>query len=106
MSRLAQEFPGIPSLLMNITRTKFPQIDMNSTANLEEAVEAMKTREAARELRRFIEGLIGKGFLKALVDERDEIMTNAMRNVPSGSTVVGVVGLAHLDGIERRWNEK
>ena len=36
-------------------------------------------------------------------DERDEIMTQSLLRLEG--RVVGVVGLAHLDGIERRWEE-
>ncbi len=36
-------------------------------------------------------------------DERDEIMTDALLRLEG--RVVGVVGLAHLDGIERRWEQ-
>lgn len=36
-------------------------------------------------------------------DERDEIMTRALLRLEGRA--VGVVGLAHMDGIERRWEE-
>lgn len=39
----------------------------------------------------------------ANADERDEIMTQALLRLEG--RVVGVVGLAHLDGIERRWEQ-
>ena len=41
--------------------------------------------------------------MKTAADERDEIMTQALLRLEG--RVVGVVGLAHLDGIERRWEQ-
>ena len=38
---------------------------------------------------------------KALIAERDEILAASLADAP-GDRVVGVVGLAHVDGIERR----
>lgn len=47
---------------------------------------------------------------KALLDDRDEFMTRGLFSMakrlelrPEPSSVVAVVGLAHVDGIERRW---
>jgi pheromone shutdown protein TraB len=37
------------------------------------------------------------------VDERDEMMTNELLKCRY-ERVVAVVGMAHMDGIERRWN--
>jgi hypothetical protein len=36
-------------------------------------------------------------------DERDEVMVQSLSQLQG--RVVGVVGLAHLDGIQRRWEE-
>jgi hypothetical protein len=41
------------------------------------------------------------GAVRVLLDERDDILAKALRQCTG--KVVGVVGLAHVDGIERRW---
>ena len=39
---------------------------------------------------------------RIILDERDDILTRSLRAC-EGPRIVGVVGLAHLDGIEQRW---
>ena len=41
---------------------------------------------------------------RVFVDERDEIMVDALLR-HGDERVVAVVGMAHMDGIERRWEE-
>ena len=41
---------------------------------------------------------------KVMIDERDEFMYE--RLLECEGKVVAVVGLAHLDGIESRWNKR
>ncbi|KAI7840858.1 hypothetical protein COHA_005450 [Chlorella ohadii] len=65
-------------------------------------VEGMKSRRLVRDMCEYLRA-INPGLAKALVDERDEIMTDALLRLEG--RVVGVVGLAHLDGIERRWEQ-
>ncbi len=78
----------------------------NSTNNntvksrMEAQVEAMKTRAMARQMSQFLRQM-NPELAKALIDERDEFMVQQLRGLKG--RVVGVVGLAHLDGIERRW---
>lgn len=67
---------------------------------LESQVEFMKRRSIARDLANFLRQ-INPQAAAALIDERDEIMVQNLRRLKG--RVVGVVGLAHLDGIERRW---
>lgn len=45
------------------------------------------------------------GIARAMVDERDEVMFEALWQARA-PVVVGVVGLGHLDGIEHLWNER
>jgi len=91
------------SLMVKYMTTKLPANDA-SASTIEQEIEAMINRKMARETRAYVEKVCGKGFARALIDERDEILTQAMKNVPAGSIVVGVVGLAHLDGIEKNWD--
>ncbi|KAL4549534.1 hypothetical protein Ndes2526B_g04543 [Nannochloris sp. 'desiccata'] len=85
-------------------------INNNSTGNstnsstvksrLEAQVEAMKTRAMARQMSTWMREM-NPALATALIDERDEFMVQKLRGLQG--RVVGVVGLAHLDGIERRW---
>lgn len=72
----------------------------NAKSRLEAQVEAMKTRGMARQMSEYMRQL-NPALAAALIDERDEYMVNTLRRLKG--RVVGVVGLAHLDGIERRW---
>lgn len=73
----------------------------NSTKSRVEAqVEAMKTRAMARKMSSWMREM-NPALATALIDERDEFMVEKLRGLQG--RVVGVVGLAHLDGIERKW---
>lgn len=43
------------------------------------------------------------GAVRVMLDERDDVLCSNL--LKCEGRVVGVVGLAHLDGIERRWQE-
>jgi hypothetical protein len=64
--------------------------------------EQLRDRKIVREFNEVMQR-DAPAFTKVLLDERNEAMTKALRNL-SGK-VVGVVGLAHLDGIEQLWHE-
>ena len=70
------------------------------SSRIEAQVEAMKTRRMARQMSDWLRE-INPDLATALIDERDEHMVHTLRKLRG--RVVGVVGLAHLDGIERRW---
>lgn len=72
------------------------------TSQIEAQVESMKTRKIAREMSTWVREL-NPALASALIDERDEFMVQKLRKLKG--RVVGAVGLAHLDGIERRWEE-
>lgn len=59
------------------------------------------TRDEVRQVRRGIEKLFPP-VATALIHERDLFMINSLRRMPE-KRIVGVVGLAHLDGIEEHW---
>ncbi len=69
-------------------------------ASMEEAVELLKNRETVAEMTRYIRTL-QPAAVRVMLDERDDILAQALRGCTG--KVVGVVGLAHVDGIERRW---
>lgn len=64
--------------------------------------EQLRDRKIVREFNQVVER-DAPAFTRVLLDERNQAMTKALRNL-SGK-VVGVVGLAHLDGIEQLWHE-
>ncbi|KAK9818306.1 hypothetical protein WJX72_010357 [[Myrmecia] bisecta] len=70
------------------------------SSSLEARVEAMKNRQMARSMTQYMRDVHPK-LAQALIDERDEIMVDCLRGLRG--KVVAVVGLAHLDGIESRW---
>ena len=71
-------------------------------ASMEDAIERLKDRRVVREMATWLRHL-HPGAVRVLLDERDEILAHALRQCTG--RVVGVVGLAHCDGIERRWAE-
>lgn len=94
--------PAVPKSLINAF--DFAMSDRqrnNNKENLERHVEAMKTRDMANQMTSYLRQ-INPALAAVLIDERDEIMVQSLQNLKG--RVVGVVGLAHLDGIERRWN--
>jgi pheromone shutdown protein TraB len=74
--------------------------DSTVKSRVEAQVEAMKTRSMARKMSSWMRQM-NPALATALIDERDEFMVQKLRGLQG--RVVGVVGLAHLDGIERRW---
>jgi pheromone shutdown protein TraB len=71
--------------------------------DIERVVENLKTRRHIRQMREFMAHQMPK-LSQVFVDERDEIMTQVLLKCRA-ERVVAVVGMAHMDGIERRWNE-
>lgn len=67
---------------------------------LESQVESLKTRAAARMMTERLRA-VAPGLAQALIDDRDQHMADVL--LKQHGRVVAVVGLAHLDGIERRW---
>lgn len=70
--------------------------------NIEHVVENLKTRRHIRQMRDFMHFQMPR-LASVFVDERDEMMTNELLKCRH-ERVVAVVGMAHMDGIERRWN--
>jgi pheromone shutdown protein TraB len=79
-----------------------PQVEriLREAQDFPSAVEGMKNRAVARAMVRTMEEAV-PGIARALIHERDEIMARALSR--ERGRIVGVVGLAHLDGIERHW---
>ncbi|KAL4422410.1 hypothetical protein ABPG75_008607 [Micractinium tetrahymenae] len=73
---------------------------MQQGGSVEAQVEGLKTRAMAREMSEYMRR-VNPRLAKALIDERDQHMVDSLSKLEG--RVVAVVGLAHLDGIERRW---
>jgi len=71
--------------------------------NTEELIEAMKNREWLRAVIKEVDQRAPE-FSKAILHDRDLYMYQQLLRTP-GDIVVAVVGLAHVEGIERRWND-
>lgn len=76
---------------------------MTSSVGVEEAIERLKSRENIRAMVKYSRSLHPEA-VKVMLDERDDILAERLRAC-KGAKVVGVVGAAHLDGIEKRWEE-
>eukprot|EP00977_Amphora_coffeiformis_P025887 scaffold22839_cov171-Amphora_coffeaeformis.AAC.6 len=75
----------------------------NAWENLGDRVEDMKTRQHAHEMTDWLTRAFPDA-AHVLIGERDTIMAhNLLRHCASGR-VVAVVGMAHMDGIEREWS--
>ena len=70
--------------------------------SVEDVVERLKTRHHARLLVSSMRR-VAPDAVRVLLDERDAVLTEAIRSAP-GRRVVAVVGMAHMDGIERLWD--
>ena len=90
--RMALAPPAVPAALASV-------LGRGGTA--EDAVERLKDRATVRLLVAFTRKLQPKA-TGVLLDERDRILYEALR--AQTGRVVGVVGLAHVDGIEALWN--
>jgi pheromone shutdown protein TraB len=82
-------------------------VDVGDKASVTSAIETIKTRSTVEELVKDLREAL-PNIYSALVDERDEYMTQSLltrlseepRSAPQ--RVVAVVGLAHEDGISQR----
>ncbi|CAM6087778.1 unnamed protein product [Calypogeia fissa] len=72
------------------------------SGSFEEALEKVKTRENVRAVVKSMEALF-PNLVKVMIHERDKLMVERLRECTG--KVVGVVGMAHMDGIERLWKE-
>jgi len=96
-----------PKLLMSALVTPPPpelQRALMQEESLSERVETLKTRDSARMMTEWMEKAMPQ-VAQVMVHKRDQIMARNLRDHCSKGKVVAVVGLAHLDGIEREWQD-
>ena len=90
-------------MLMKRPDPELEQALRNSGGDVASGIEALKSRRAASLMSKFLRDA-HPGLAAALIDERDQHMVDRLRSVEGKG--VAVVGLAHLDGIEARWQER
>ena len=106
MARIQKNF-GFKDILAfmqmpTLSPEKMQKMSAMGSAFLDEKkLEEMKTRKQCREMVSLLSEFNPK-LKEVLLDERDVILCDAIANAP-GERVVAVVGMAHMDGIERRW---
>ena len=66
------------------------------------AVERLKNREQVAALRRHMSA-VAPSIVEVMLHQRDRLMVRSIRKQCPNGVVVAVVGLAHMDGIEREW---
>eukprot|EP00890_Picochlorum_soloecismus_P006771 jgi/Picsp_1/919/NSC_04403-R1_family protein len=78
-------------------------IQMPMSDDWSKEIERMKTRENVRAMVARLRK-ISPGLAYSLIDERDEILYHNLAK--QKGQIAGVVGLAHLDGIEKLWSRQ
>ena len=84
--------------------SNFP-VDINED-NFMDTLEKMKDKAKVKNIVSFMEEVTGPEFTRVILHERDEHMANVLKSQPYGSRIVAVVGIAHLEGIEKYLNQK
>jgi len=108
LRRLRESVTGADVMAIVMGRTRPggpppPSAMGGSMDDIERIVENLKTRRHIREMREYMAYQMPR-IARVFVDERDEIMVEALLRC-KGERIVAVVGMAHMDGIERRWEE-
>lgn len=107
LQRLSKQF-SLPDLMRMMIPGAVapppPELErvFQASTSMEEGIERMKNRSTVRAMVSYMRQN-NPGAVRVILDERDDIMAEALMRCEG--RVVGVVGLAHLDGIEARWNE-
>ncbi|DBA73860.1 hypothetical protein WJX79_009281 [Trebouxia sp. C0005] len=77
-------------------------LELSDKSGVSASVEALKTKKAAEAMTAALRQFNPK-LAKALIDDRDEFMVRSLRKLEG--KVVGVVGLGHLAGMQKRWEQ-
>mmetsp|Transcript_18779 Transcript_18779/g.40894 ORF Transcript_18779/g.40894 Transcript_18779/m.40894 type:complete len:196 (+) Transcript_18779:324-911(+) len=72
--------------------------------SLGDRVEALKTREHARQMTQWMQQSMPE-IAAVMIHKRDRIMAENLRKHCAHGKILAVVGLAHVDGIEREWQK-
>jgi pheromone shutdown protein TraB len=81
-----------------------PQLSrvLSADVSVEEAIERLKNRDTVAALTAHLRR-VAPDAVRVMLDERDDVLTAALRRCEGPQRIVAVVGLAHVDGIEARW---
>ncbi|GMH42131.1 hypothetical protein BSKO_10050 [Bryopsis sp. KO-2023] len=91
--------------LTSLQFSESPDIEMDvfdDINDLEKMVEGMKRRAVVASVQNVMERVNPK-LVQALVHDRDQHMVDILLGLQG--RIVAVVGLGHMDGMERRWND-
>ncbi|EME30422.1 TraB family protein [Galdieria sulphuraria] len=105
IKRVGRELEGKRlSLLRQLFHLEAPEVEhiFKDTGGLQGSVEKLLDRRNVQLLVQFMRKAVPP-LAQVLLDERDLYLSRALKSQP-GPQVVGVVGMAHLEGIERNWH--
>ena len=71
---------------------------------LGDSLEALKTREHARLMTGWLDDALPQ-ITEVMLHRRDRVMAENLRKHCGQGRVLAVVGLAHMDGVEREWEK-
>lgn len=104
MKRVGKELEGkrfsFMKQLMNLDAPEIEHI-FKDTSGFQSSIEKLLDRRNVKQLIAFMRRA-APPLAQVMLDERDLYLTRALKSQP-GPQVVGVVGMAHLEGIERCW---
>jgi len=94
-------------LYRTLSRYNTGGVDLNNfgmwnAEDMERTIENLKNRKAIRHNNRILNGVIPR-IMNAMLHERDQIMVDNLKALPPDARIVAVCGMAHMDGIERRF---
>ncbi|EKX54860.1 hypothetical protein GUITHDRAFT_149884 [Guillardia theta CCMP2712] len=105
LRRLKEEFNLSDVLKLLSTPMSPSSQSIFSTPFAKQKSEKEITRDDARRMLQRLRDSCSSGMISALVDERDEIMAQTLARC-NFQRVVAVVGMAHMDGIEKRYKDE
>ena len=91
-----------PAELAEVLEGMFTAGGSSMMDGMGDRVEALKTRENARQMTKWMEQALPE-IATVMIHKRDKYMAANLRRHCSQGKVLAVVGLAHVDGIEREW---
>lgn len=108
LSQLGGNLPrDLPGIVDRVQKNPLPpeveRLLKSASNSLEDAIEMIKKPELVRLIVGYWKSLLPQTY-HALIEQRDQHMANVLYHKCSGSRIVGVVGMGHLDGIEKNWD--
>jgi len=112
MNEMKSSIGGIIANPAQLSNLQYPSGDiMNIFSGLlsgqsdpRQFVESIKTRERSQQITKYLQQSFPSVY-NVMITKRDAHMARMLRQHCSNGKVVAVVGLAHVEGIEREWEE-